>query len=191
MTDGPSEEFDFSTLTPDPVPDNDPDFGSFSAPNVRNGRPRPRLFGEKKTSPRQRTVKVKPTIPNRKGQFVEPITRLYVTIGGVIAIRDPHCGRVVVQQSEAAAIALDDLAYTDEFTRRILWALTQTGKYGAVFSAHLPISLAILIHHVPAISEAISYMGQAFADSVIRGEAMPNEPGPGPSSGPGNDNGAA
>lgn len=184
-------EPDWESLTPDPAIDETPvDIReAFATPDFRaHGRARRNLWGQRDKesatgrTPRQRTIKQKSTIPNRKGQFVEPVTRAYVMIGGVIAIRDPHCGRVIVMQAEAAAVALDDLAYTDEFTRRILWSLTQTGKYGAVIGAHLPILIAVLIHHVPAISDAISYMGQAFAESVIRGEAMSN--GETPDSGP-------
>lgn len=184
-------EPEWETLNPEPALDETPSDmrEAFATPDFRaHGRARRRNLWSKRDkepsntgrAPRQRTVK-QVTIPNRKGQFIEPITRFYVMVGGVVSIRDPHCGRVIVMQSGKAAEALDDLAYTDEFIRRLLFSATQTGKYGAVLATNLPILIAVLIHHVPAISDAIGYMGQAFAESVIRGEA-PN--GEAPDGGP-------
>lgn len=177
-------EPDWANLTPDPEFDDKPSDirEAFATPDFRaHGRNRRKLWEKRDKdstvrTPRQRTVKAKSVIPNRKGQFVEPLTRMYVTVGGVIAIRDPNCGRAIVMSADKAAESLDDLAYTDEFIRRILWSITQTGKYGAVLTAHLPIIFAVLIHHVPAVSEAISYMGQAFANSVIREEGQNGSP---------------
>jgi hypothetical protein len=95
-------------------------------------------------------------------------------IGGVVMIRDPMCGRVIIQQAPAAAEAIDDLAYTDEVIRRLLWGMTQTGKYGKVAAVHIPILIVVLMHHVPAVQESMAYISRAFANSVVGEEGMTN-----------------
>jgi hypothetical protein len=184
-------EPDWESLTPEPGIDAEPaDIReAFATPDFRaHGRNRRNLWGKRDAespngrAPRQGRsggVKTKATIPNRKGQFIEPVTQFYTMVGGVVMIRDPMCGRVIIQQAGAAAEAIDDLAYTDEVIRRLLWSATQTGKYGKVIAVHVPILIVVLMHHVPAVQESMAYISRAFANTVV-GEEDHNGEGNGP-----------
>jgi hypothetical protein len=179
-------EPDWESLTTDPPLDETPSDvrEAFATPDFRaHGRNRAKLWGKrdsesKARAPRQGRsggVKAKATVPNRKGQFIEPVTQFYTMVGGVIMIRDPMCGRVVIQQAPHAAEAIDDLAYTDEVIRRLLWSATQTGKYGKVLAVHVPILIVVLMHHVPAVQESMAYISRAFANTVVGEEGQNGE----------------
>jgi hypothetical protein len=89
--------------------------------------------------------------PNVKGQFIKPIARWYGMMAMGIGMRDPQCGMAIMQQAEACAIAWDELAYKNDSVRRVLHGLMQTGMWGEIFVAHMPILMTAAFHHVPAM----------------------------------------
>src|SRR3954471_8603742 len=92
------EPFDPTNLTiedePKPNTDASADFTSDTGDKRRS-----RVFGERRNRAREKTPKAaKPVvhIPNRKGQFVAPLTKLYGGIGTMVMIGDPICGTAIL-----------------------------------------------------------------------------------------------
>jgi hypothetical protein len=162
------ETVDYSTV---PIADAPaPDFRASKPKRDRNYFKRP--AGDKAGEPPKTTATRKPPpkrIPNRKGQFVEPLTAMYTGIGMAIFPLDPVCGTAVLKSASKCAESLDALAYKNDAVRRALFALMQTSAVGAVVFAHMPIVLAVILHHVPAAQTMLGDMGTKFAESVIEG----------------------
>lgn len=104
----------------------------------------------------QRAAKPPKPIPPkpRPGQLVKPLTDLYVSIGTMMLPFD-QCGLVVIQSAPKCAEALEQLARESPAVRRALLALVETSVWGAVMAAHAPIMLAVAMHHVPAVRNAM------------------------------------
>ncbi len=104
---------------------------------------------------KSRTVKVKPTIPNRQGQFVKPLTELYGLFAMGLAPFDQTCAMAIAQSAESCAKAWDDLAHKNEAIRRLLWSVIQTSDWGKVGLAHVPIMIAVMQHHMPKMAAMV------------------------------------
>jgi hypothetical protein len=76
------------------------------------------------------------------------------------------CANAVIKSAEQCARSLDELAYTNDAVRRVLYGLIQTSAIGAVIIAHGPILLAVMVHHVPAIQSMLGEAGQQMADNI-------------------------
>lgn len=108
--------------------------------------------------PRQVADRVKTTIgkagtnkklrsPVRKtkpGELVQPVAKFYGILGlGLMPVR-PQTGEAVLRQSMACATAVDNLARENDSVRRvILWAI-ESGIWGELLVAHLPIVWTLL-----------------------------------------------
>lgn len=101
------------------------------------------------------TKRRKGTVPNRKGQFVKPLTQFYTMVGMATTARDQVCGPAIIEQAEACARSVDELAYNNESVRNVIWALTQTGMLTKVVAAHSPILFAVGMHHSNRFRTAI------------------------------------
>lgn len=133
-----------------PLQDDDSggDDDDFGVPNPEPKRRRGRPRKDETTKPRTRATKT--TLPpKRKGQFVEPLTQLYTACGMMLLPMDAVCGKAIIESAEQCAKSLDELAYQNDAVRRALFALTQTTALGGVVVAHLPILMAITMHHFP------------------------------------------
>lgn len=119
--------------------------------------------------------KAKPRIPNRKGQFKEPLTALYMSAGAVLLPIDPVCGNAVIQVAEDCATTWDELAYQNESVRRFLWGITQTSLTTKLFMAHMPLFMAVFMHHSPFAQKKMSEMGQAMAETIAN-QMRANDP---------------
>lgn len=116
----------------------------------------------------RRTPRERNAIPNRKGQFVKPLTNLYTMGGMAFMMRgDGTCGTAVIENAAKCATALDELAYKNEAIRRALWTLTRTSDYGMVLAAHAPILLAIGMHHVAPIRKATENIGANMVQDLV------------------------
>lgn len=112
------------------------------------------LAGERpkreKRPPRER----KPVAAAPRGGFVKPLTEMYGFIALAIMPLDPQCAMAIMEAAPKAAESLDALAKNNDAVKRVLIMLTQTSAWGAVISAHLPIIIAVSVHHVPAIKNS-------------------------------------
>jgi hypothetical protein len=123
--------------------------------------------GDKRST--TRTPKARVTVPKVKpGHFVEPLTQMYAGIAMALMPFDPVCANAVMVSASRCAESLDKLAQENDAVRRALFALTRTTAMGMVFVAHMPILLAITIHHVPAAQNMLGQMGKEMADQIAR-----------------------
>lgn len=141
--------------TSEPVPDH----------NASKTRKPPFLFKTDRPEKTPRTTKRK-AIPKRKGQFVQPLTALYTSVGIMLMPFDAVCGKAVVTSAEDCARSLDELAYQNDAVRRVVYALVQTSTLGAVIAAHAPILMAVAIHHIPSVQNAMGSLGAQMAENI-------------------------
>lgn len=155
ITDAPAESLP-------PVTEDD-----FGIPDPKASKEKPTIPFRKKPAGDKRDTKARKPAPRaKKGMFVDPLTQLYVGIGMTLLPVDPVCANAVIKSAENCAKSLDELAYQNEAVRRALMALTQTSAVGGVIIAHMPILMAVMMHHVPAAQNILGTMGQNFADEV-------------------------
>lgn len=151
----PAPEFDLDSIHPDDVPADD--FGSIPDHTASRTERRSLVdyFTKKRTEsdekptrgrPRARKPK-RPVSRPKQGAFVEPLMQMYGLAGMALMMRDPHCGTAVMENAEACAKAMDELAYQNESVRRVLDTLVTTSAIGQVVMAHAPILVAIASHH--------------------------------------------
>lgn len=96
----------------------------------------------------------KPAAVAPRGGFVGPLTEMYGFVALAIMPFDANCAMAIMQAAPEAAKSLDNLAKTNPAVKRVLIAITQTSAWGAVITAHLPIIIAITVHHVPAVKNS-------------------------------------
>lgn len=148
----PNVELDLESMTASDVQD-DPDF---SVPDHTASREERRSFAsylggkkdddEKPTRGRPRKRKTPASRP-KKGAFVEPLTNMYGLAALTLMPVDPHCAGVILENAEACAEAVDELAYQNESVRRVLDKLVTGSAIGALVMAHMPIIVAVASHH--------------------------------------------
>lgn len=157
-----------------PMPDADP-VPDHTATKTR----RKPLFRTDRPEPTTRPLKRKPAIPKRKGQFIAPLENLYTSVGIMLMPFDAVCGNAVLQSAAQCAKSLDDLAHQNDAVRRLIYALVQTSALGAVIAAHAPILLAVAMHHVPAIQNAMGAAGSQMAENIAEQMRATQPPGTG------------
>lgn len=86
--------------------------------------------------------------PQKKDEFVQPLTEMYTMLGVVLTPFDP-VGPVIIQSAPNCAQSLNDLAAENESVRKALRSLTQASAMGAVIVAHAPIFISLATNHMP------------------------------------------
>ena len=175
---------DLAALTFGDVPTDD----EFSAPQHEASRePRRPLFGRgrdaheeppkrgrtRTTTRPTRTARKVPT--SKPGQFVEPLSQVYVGIGAMLLPFDATCGAAIVESGPRCAETLDKLAQQNDAVRRALFALTQTSAITAVVVAHAPIMIAVARHHVPAYQRVEADMMTRAAEMFANNGQQPQD----------------
>lgn len=150
-----------SDSPPEPQPGG---FRGFASRSARAGA----RTRKAKTEPKKDFPLLVQSIPNRKGQFVEPLTQIYAGIGTAVIMFDPVCGQAILTSATKCAETIDELAYKNEAVRRAVWALTQTSLWGAVIVAHMPIVMAVVMHHVPAAQQAFGALGANMMEEFLK-----------------------
>lgn len=131
-----------------------------------SGRFKRKPVGDKADAPAPKRAPRAKTVPNRKGQFLQPLTTLYMGVGGFLMPFDPVCANAILAAAEQCANTWDELAYTNESVRRFLFSLTQVSVTTKLFIAHAPIMMAVMLHHVPAAQQVLGKMGEQMAESI-------------------------
>jgi hypothetical protein len=85
------------------------------------------------------------------GKLEKNLQDTYATIGTMVGMFDPYCGRSVVDNSEAMAQSMAEWAAEDPKVRKALEKMLTVGAFGKVIAAHMPVVMAISMHHVPAV----------------------------------------
>lgn len=153
-------DVDFSDLKPvdvEPIEEGTPNFKASKSKSAFSDLFKPRdnePTSAPKPKPRGRPKSTAPAY--RAGQFVQPLTQMYMTMGLMLMPIDKPVAEAVIQQAEACAKSLDELAKQNESVRKALITLTTTGAWGAVMVAHAPILIAVMVNHVPAVRERLA-----------------------------------
>lgn len=165
------EPLDLSSLTAQPLPDN-----SFLTPNHRasdqdgpSKEPplsfKERMMGSRRPPPiRARNVKeTKPrkVIPNKPGQFIEPLTDVYNGLALMVMPFEPELAMTLMSPhrtpteedpnpltvAENCAKAWDEAAQRSENIRRMLDGFLTVSVFGTLLAAHLPLLMILLKNH--------------------------------------------
>jgi hypothetical protein len=167
-----SLEFEPTTapgVKPDPDASRDVPFDE--SPPPRNWRTRTNTRGKRTTKTDAKAPSwdiTRKVIPNQRGQFVDPLMKLYASVGAGLMVVDPICGTAIVTSAEQCARSLDELAYQNESVRRALYSLTTTSYVGAVLIAHMPIMMAVAMHHIPAAQQAFGQLGAKMMEEYAK-----------------------
>ena len=95
------------------------------------------------------------------------LTQVYAFAGTAVFAFDPYCGRAILTSAESAAEAMDQLARENPAVKRVLEALVKTSALGTVIAAHMPIIMAIAMHHGPEnISEIMTRVSGAQVEDA-------------------------
>jgi predicted nucleic acid-binding Zn ribbon protein len=166
----PAEPFDPASLefTDAPVPNAgaSADFKGTEPP-----KPKRTIFDRPRKAnrqPRNAPPALIAAIPNKKGQFIEPLMKLYGGLGAMVMIADPVCGTAIVSSAQKCAETIDQLAYENESVRRLAWMLTRTSTAGMVIVAHLPIIMAMTMHHIPSAQQAFGMLGANMMEEFLK-----------------------
>jgi hypothetical protein len=170
------DSFDFSRLTAE---NTEPLTGEFTPPNISGSKPRWWESARKKNGssgkkePRERVSKVERAKALPRGGLRQPLANIYTGIGMSVMPFDPSCGRMIIENADKCAEALDDLAKTNTAVRNFLIGLCTTSAWSAVVMAHAPIVMAIAMHHVPALKKQQEKMVGEFAEMMANGFQAP------------------
>jgi hypothetical protein len=179
-------------MTDEPFDPNSLEFEAAPAPGVKpnpdasrdvpfDDSPPPRDWRRRMNGNRAKSAKTpsweltRKTIPNKRGQFVDPLMKLYASVGAGLMVVDPICGTAIVTSAEQCAKSLDELAYQNESVRRALYSLTTTSYIGAVLVAHMPIVMAIAMHHIPAAQQAFGQLGAKMMEEYAKQAGQNND----------------
>lgn len=162
--------FEEGSGVPDPVGESPEfetvDLGEFAVPKpVRGSGGR---FAKKPAGDRAdaKPAKAKARVPNKKGQFREPVTGFYMMVGGMLMPLDAVCGNAFIVAAPKCGEVWDELAYQNEAIRRFLFSLTQVSLTGQLFVAHTPIAMAVFMHHSPFAEKLGAKMGAQMAETI-------------------------
>jgi hypothetical protein len=158
-------------IKPDHLADAGPSLARPKKPRGPVGRAF--LGPEKPTKPARM-----PRLPTlgKRGQFEKPLTEIYISIGTLVLPFDPVCGQTFIQQAPACAKSLDELAYQNEAVRKALEYFVATSVWGAVIAAHLPILLAVAMHHSSKIQDRMAAgLGDAVEQMIKNNGQVKND----------------
>lgn len=112
------------------------------------------LVGERPKREARPPREKKAAVSAPRGGFVKPLTEMYGFIALALMPLDAQCAMAIMEAAPKAAESLDALAKNNDAVKRVLIMLTQTSAWGAVISAHLPIIIAVSVHHIPAVKNS-------------------------------------
>lgn len=145
--------------------------------------------GDAKPSVTRAKRQTSPPPPVVKGEFIEPLTDLYNTIGIALMPFKPQVAIALVSPArdaseeekakgidpptvaENCARAWDEVAQKNESVRRALKTMTTVGVWGGLFMAHAPILMAIMAD--TPLGERLN--PAAGAEAFLRSQAGPDE----------------
>lgn len=90
------------------------------------------------------------------------LKQLLNTTGGIVMLKNPYDGQVILANADAAAEAYTELAKRHKSIRRAIEALEAGGAYGTAISVTLAMALPILANHgklPPAMVPVASMFG--------------------------------
>jgi hypothetical protein len=96
------------------------------------------------------------------------IGELIAAGGGLLSLKDPTCGAIIITNSERLGNAYGKLAVANPRLRRFFEGMIKSGVYGEAIIATLVVALPIMAHHnmvPPQVAAAIQGMFREEGDS--------------------------
>lgn len=95
------------------------------------------------------------------------LEQFYASIGLVVSIGDRYCGSQIIASASDTAQAMDKLAREHPKVKQVLETLVQTSTIVEVMTAHLPILMAITMHHGPeGLKNQLSGMAEGMTQAA-------------------------
>lgn len=110
--------------------------------------PKPaRASNSKTVSPKRVTVAAKPSVKVKK-EIKDTLTLMITLPGGVLNMRDPHCGGILVMQAEAIADALVPIICRNPTMYAYFTAGGNSMDYFTLLMALMPVAQTFIQHHI-------------------------------------------
>lgn len=142
---------------PDELPDESPD------------EPRRGLFSRLRRK-RADGAHQSPAVPMPRTGIATPVAAFYRRAGTFIQPFDPECGSALIAGADGCGKAWDQVCRRNPQIRRYVLAMLATTTHLDLVVAHLPILLAVAIHHVPAVRDMVTQtteqMTNLFAEQM-------------------------
>ena len=129
-------------IVPDHTKSSDSPFASF----IKSKR-------EKKSDDKERP----PPMP-RPGIIGRQISDIYMGFGTMMMPFDPYCGNAIIQAAEECGKSVEKMCKTNPAFRRFVLKFLETSVFGEAVIAHLPILIAVMMHHVPSMQRNVGKM---------------------------------
>jgi|SRR3954462_4416958 len=147
------------------------------------GLPGGKRSAPKDTPPRRRTPRVSRTagtstpkearvvdaLPD--GTIAAGMAEMYGQIGMFWGMFDPQCAAALTANAVEMGKSLEAVAKESPAVRDFLQKMVTTSAWGKVIAAHLPVAMAIAMHHVPAIQKRFNPGVPEHADTGMNGNS--------------------
>jgi hypothetical protein len=109
-----------------------------------------------------------------EGSITAGISQLYGQVGMFVGMFDKECGSAIVTNAQAMGASLEAAAKESPAMQEFLNKMITTSVWGQVIAAHLPVVMAISMHHVPAIRDRVNPKAPGGADASAPGSGSPS-----------------
>lgn len=103
--------------------------------------------------------------PYQAGVIQAGLEGMYGQIGMFVGMFDPDIGSAVLQNAQAMAASMENLAKESPATRAFLNKLVATSAIGQVIAAHTPVAMVIAVKYIPAIRNRVNPPAPAPGDN--------------------------
>lgn len=107
----------------------------------------------------------------RPTNLARALEKTYERLGAMLMIIDQSCGSVIIDNAGDMATSLDELAKTNPKIKRALESMIATSAWGNVAMAHMPVVIAISMHHSTWAQERMARVAETMAENVTENAA--------------------
>lgn len=139
------------------------EFGKVSLDEFRaNQKAKAEGSGGKAESPRQPSASANAPASkaSRPTNLARALAKTYERIGAMLLIVDQPCGMAIINNADDMAASLDELAKTNPKVRKALESMIATSAWGNVIMAHVPVIMAISMHHSEWARDRMNIVGE-------------------------------
>lgn len=119
-------------------------------------------FFKKPRAKKEKNSDSKPPTMPRPGVIARQLAEVYTGLGMMLMPFDPTCGSAIMQASEECGKSVEKLCKQNPTVRRYVLKFLETSVIGELIIAHMPILLAVAMHHVGPVKKGMEAMGQNF-----------------------------
>lgn len=104
---------------------------------------------DKKSNKQKSKINTPP--PGQAEKLCANLADMYRFAGMTVSMADQNCGRAIVQQADDLGNSWVELAKSSPSFRRFLARMQQASGIGTVLTAHVPLAMAVVSHHMPGL----------------------------------------